>query len=50
MNSYRIECNECEDEMIVETGVDIPSFCPLCGGDDLFVVKQEPALEWDEDE
>ena len=50
MNRYRIECLECEDEMFVETSVDIPSYCPLCGGDDLSVIRQEEVLEWDEDE
>lgn len=54
MNEYRLECLDCEDESIVTTGSDIPAYCPLCGSDDIQVVKRELVLEdlelWEDDE
>ena len=50
MNEYLLECYECEDEMIVECNVDIPAYCPLCGGDDIKVARGEAEIEWDEDD
>ena len=51
MNEYQIECHGCDDEMVVICGSDIPTFCPLCGSDDLVIIKRETAFEdWDEDD
>lgn len=50
MNTYTVECYSCDDESTVIIGSDIPSFCPLCGSDDVVVVKEEEALEWYEDD
>lgn len=49
MNEYRISCFDCEDECIVSTGSDIPSFCPLCGSEDTEVVAREEMLLDSED-
>ena len=50
MNRYKLECFECDDEVIIICSADIPSYCPFCGGQNLEVFKREEPLEWDEDE
>lgn len=49
MNEYRITCHECEDEVIVMAGSDIPEFCVYCGSDDTEVLRIDADLEYDED-
>lgn len=50
MNEYRITCHDCEDEVIVMAGSDIPEFCVYCGSDDTEVVRLDSDLHYDEDE
>jgi len=45
MNEYRITCHECDDEVIVMAGSDIPEFCVYCGSDDTEVVRLDSKLD-----
>ena len=51
MNEYRVTCFDCEDEVIVMAGSDIPGFCVYCGSDHTEIQRLDSGLELtDEDE
>lgn len=50
MNKYLVECLECEDEVEVTCHVDIPAFCPFCGGGDVEISKRQEPLLWEDHE